>query len=77
MIDFLKIERFFGFPKNCTVLLQILCMHHEVEGLSVKKQFLKMSEFLVYYRKLKDFTKLTISRPHKRLVLDIRESGPH
>ena len=52
-------------------------MHHEVEGLSVKKQFLKMSEFLVYYRKLKDFTKLTISRPHKRLVLYIRESGPH
>ena len=36
-----------------------------------------MSEFLVYYRKSKDFTKLTISRPHKRLVLDIRESEQH
>ena len=77
MIDFLKIKRILSFPENCTVLLQIFCIHHEVEGLGVKKQFLKMSEFLVYCRKLKDFTKLTISRPHGRLVLDIRESGQH
>ena len=37
LIDFLKIERFFSFPENCTVLLQIVCIHHEVEGLGVNK----------------------------------------
>ena len=36
-----------------------------------------MSEFLVNCKTLKDFTMLTISRPRKKLVFDIRESEQH
>ena len=75
--EFRHFDRFSLHSKILLLNCRYFVLHQEGEELSVKKKFLKMSEFLVYCKILKDFTMLTISRPRKKLVLDIRDSEQH